>query len=220
MPKLRINAKKLRLAMDDMVEKIPTRSMYDTVLTGMADVYDALELAKGEKNLADFEKKLANARVRLAWYQNYVATGEDREAIHLALFHDDSSKTPFKVERSDAETPWHLINELSRHVNLDANAFVKTFWENTSTRLSAFAQEGPEGRRFGFWPIVARTAPTAARALWPVAAGALVGASAYSATQAEKSETYLESAQKYAGSFGVGLAFGAAAALLLIASRN
>lgn len=193
--------------------------MYDTVLLGFSEVYDALESAKGDLSLPEFEQKLHNARGRISWYQNHVKTAQAREPVHLALFHNDYSQVDFSLKHADAQTPWILANELSKHVQIDLNGLVRKFWANAAIQLEALAKEDSSGRRFGFWPVVARSAPAASRALWPVAAGALLGASAYSTTQAEESETYLEKAKRNAGTFGVGLAFGAAAALLLFA-RN
>lgn len=239
----KINTEKLRVSIKEMVDIVPTRSMYEIMLRSVDVAMDDLvaareEIVSEDPKVEAWDRKFEEFGIREAFY--YKAFLEEEDNITEApLFEGKYEGLGFSSSPSwpDIETPWRLANDLAtiavkagkKQDYLDAleanyKKQIASFWDEANKLLSAerdkyeaeaIDEEVQPGRRFGAWPIIIGAA--AAFGLFSAAAGYTAAKKDVPGDFIEKGS--MEAYKEQAKNVGAGIAIGIGLMLLFARRR-
>lgn len=214
--------KKIRTDIFAMVDKVPTRSMYEIVLRAIDHAMDQLAAVREEipasgkvvtRMLRRWDTAYTKFGEREAFYYQDFLGGEDREEVDAPLFEGKYGAYDFEGPPTwpDIETPWRLANDLStiaasagatqaelNELLSSFEAIISSFWEEAHRLLveqkDAYEKQAKEEglKEEGEEGRIYGFVPVLV-----VGAVALVGlfgaAAGYSASQSAKPGEYVES---------------------------
>jgi hypothetical protein len=214
----------------------------DYAMAGLDDIRQEIPKSKSNRSVLEgYDKHFEEFGEREAYYYQAFLDAEDRTVVDAPLFKGDYSDFEFSGPAwPDIETPWRMANELANAAALagmgqDFQDGLTQRFKNTITEFWAEANRliveekriaeeqaeaeqpmkrpGNEGRRYGFWPLLALGGAALA--------GAFGTAAAYSSSKSGDPGEYVDTTwwgknKAAAKTMGLGFAFGVAAAALVI----